>query len=341
MIVGYVEILAMRDTAGENAEVLDHPPRGLRELAAVIDEVIAAEAVITTGLPGVTLQEEWTPEVVVDAGWARRLIGAQFPELELESLRPLGEGWDSTVWLVDERWVFRFPRRAAVIPGFERELAVLPRLAGLLPLPVPTPMFRGRPADGFPWPFAGAALVPGREVAGVDLTDAERIREALPLALFLRALHALEPEDVGADRAHVPVDPNGRADMAMRVGRTVDRLAEAERLGCGVPQPVAGSPRGGAPWGPPSEPATLAHGDLHIRHLLVGGDGRLSGVIDWIDVCRGDPGIDLGVYWSFVPARAGRRSPRNTARSRRAHVRARVPSVFLCATLAVYGRERG
>jgi aminoglycoside phosphotransferase (APT) family kinase protein len=286
---------------------------------------------------------EWRPEVVVDAGWARRLIGAQFPELELGSLRLLGEGWDNTVWLVDERWVFRFPRRQVVIPGFERELAVLPWLADRLPLAVPAPVFHGRPADGFPWPFSGAALLPGREVAVADLTDAERIREAVPLARFLRALHSLEPGDVGGDGALLPVDANGRADMPERVGLTVDRLAQAERLGVWrAPEAVAGMLAEARTLEHPPEPATLAHGDLHIRHLLVAADGRLSGVIDWIDVCRGDPGIDLGVYWSFVPpdgrsafaAEYGPIAPD-------ALLRARVLAVFLCATLAVYGREQG
>ena len=59
---------------------------------------------------------EWAAEVTVDEALARRLIGAQFPELELASVRLLGQGWDMTVWLVDEQWVFRFPRREAVIP---------------------------------------------------------------------------------------------------------------------------------------------------------------------------------------------------------------------------------
>jgi aminoglycoside phosphotransferase (APT) family kinase protein len=287
--------------------------------------------------------QEWRPEVVVDAVWARRLIGTQFPELEPRSLRLLGEGWDNTVWLVDERWVFRFPRRAIVVEGFERELWVLPRLAERLPLPVPAPAFHGRPADGFPWPFTGAALIPGREVAVAGLTDAERIREALPLARFLRALHALEPRDVGGDRSLLPVDPNGRADMAVRVGRTVDRLAEAERLGVWrAPATVTGMLGAARGLDPAPEPATLAHGDLHIRHLLVGADGRLSGVIDWIDVCRGDPGIDLGIYWSFVPpegraAFAAEYGPIEPD----ALLRARVLAVFLCATLAVYGREQG
>src|SRR3954469_17870597 len=35
--------------------------------------------------------------------------------------------------------VFRFPRRALALPAFRRELTVLPRLAPLMPLPVPVP----------------------------------------------------------------------------------------------------------------------------------------------------------------------------------------------------------
>jgi aminoglycoside phosphotransferase (APT) family kinase protein len=286
---------------------------------------------------------EWRPEVVVDAGWARRLIGTQFPELELGSLRLLGEGWDNTVWLVDERWVFRFPRRAVAIPGFERELAVLPRLAERLPLPVPVPAFRGRPAEGFPWPFTGGPLVPGQAVAVADLTDADRVREARPLGRFLRALHALGPADVVDDPSLLAADPTRRADMAMRTRRTVDRLAEADRLGIwhapiGVGEMLAGA----RSLPPPDDPGTLAHGDLHILHLLAGVDGRLSGVIDWGDVCRGDPGIDLGVYWSFVPpdGREGfvaEYGPIDPA----ALLRARVLAVFLSATLAVYAREQG
>lgn len=57
---------------------------------------------------------EWSPEIVVEEPLARQLLAAQFPGLELASMRLAGEGWDNTAWLVDERWLFRFPgtRRA-------------------------------------------------------------------------------------------------------------------------------------------------------------------------------------------------------------------------------------
>src|SRR5438093_13481464 len=131
---------------------------------------------------------DWTAGLVVDERLARRLL-AQFPELEIESLRPFAEGWDYTIWLVNERWTFRFPRREIAVPGVRREIAVLPELAPLLPIPVPVPVFVGEPAEGFPWPFFGSALLPGRELADADLEDAARLEVGRALARFRRVLH--------------------------------------------------------------------------------------------------------------------------------------------------------
>src|SRR5215218_5677128 len=114
-------------------------------------------------IPSLRHVRVWSAEVTVDEDLARWLIAAQFPHVELRSLRLLGEGWDNTVWLVDERWAFRFPRRAVAIAGVERELAALPLVAPRLPLPIPAPVFAGIPAEGFPWPWFGAAHIPGGE----------------------------------------------------------------------------------------------------------------------------------------------------------------------------------
>ena len=114
----------------------------------------------------------WTAEVEVDEALVRRLL-AQF-ELQESPLQKLAEGWDHSVWVVDERFVFRFPRRQAAIPGFVREFRVLPKLAPRLPLPVPLPTFAGQPAEGFPWPFFGAELIPGVEAGVAELVDEAR-----------------------------------------------------------------------------------------------------------------------------------------------------------------------
>ncbi|MCI0636004.1 MAG: phosphotransferase, partial [Actinobacteria bacterium] len=112
---------------------------------------------------------EWDAEVAVDEALVRALLAEQFPELDSRSARLLGEGWDNSVWAVEEAWAFRFPRRQIAIPGVERELAILPRLAPLLPVPIPAPRFVGVPSDRFGWPFFGAPLLAGQEPADAEL----------------------------------------------------------------------------------------------------------------------------------------------------------------------------
>jgi aminoglycoside phosphotransferase (APT) family kinase protein len=279
---------------------------------------------------------EWAAEVTVDEALARQLIGEQFPELALGSLRLLGEGWDTTVWLVDEEWVFRFPRRSYPVPGLENEIAYLPRLGPVLPLPVPNPSLVGRPSPEFRWPFYGAPFLPGRELADADLDDAARAALARPLAEFLRALHAVDLD------AELPVDPVRRADMSFRVPRTIERLTELEHLGLWTAPPLVGDLLESARRLPAPEPTATCHGDLHLRHLLVDDDGRPSAVIDWIDLSRNDPGVDLVLYWSSLP-------PESRSTFLEAYgpvsdeqlLRGRVLAVFLCGTLAVWGHHEG
>ena len=44
VIVGYLEIIAMRDRTGENAEIIEHMREAATELGSRIDEVVAAES---------------------------------------------------------------------------------------------------------------------------------------------------------------------------------------------------------------------------------------------------------------------------------------------------------
>jgi aminoglycoside phosphotransferase (APT) family kinase protein len=279
----------------------------------------------------------WTPEFVVAEEQALRLITAQFPVFEHPFLRLLGEGWDNTVWLVDESVVFRFPRRALAVPGLEREMEVLPVLAPQLTLPIPVPTYLGVPADGFPWPYFGAPLIEGKEPADAHLDDGGRIRLARPLGAFLRELHSV------SGFGSLPEDPMGRADMAKRAPRAREALAELETLGVWTAAAAALRVIAAAERLPPVAATVVAHGDLHLRHVLVGAGGELAGVIDWNDVCRAHPSVDLVLYWSLLPP-AGRTellAAYANDVSEEDLLRARVLSFFLCATLAAYARHEG
>ena len=280
---------------------------------------------------------EWAPEIRVDEPLARRLIGEQFPEVEARSFQLLGEGWDTTVYLVDERWTFRFPRKAMVIPGFRNEIAHLPTLAPLLPLPIPVPTLVGEPSDEFEWPFYGAPYLPGRELAEADLDDDARAGLALPLAEFLRTLHGLELD------ADLPLDPVRRADMPFRVERTRDRMDSARARG-----PLArAASRRGAPRRGGAHPAAGARLPLPRRPSLTASPGRRRRAAD-----RGDrldrplaqrPGgrPDALLVVAGEPRAAGTFLDAYGQVTEQQLLRARVLSLFLCGTLALFGRHEG
>lgn len=285
---------------------------------------------------------EWSPEHLVGEARAGELITGQFPELGEGSLELLGEGWDSTVWLFDGRLVFRFPRRAVVVPGLLRETEALAVLAPLLPLQIPVALYRGRPDGDYPWPWSGSAYLPGREPAEVAPTEDQRARHGAALGRFLRALHDVDPASVRVDGEPLPVDIVRRADMPYRVEKLRPRLETLRRLEMWRPPPGLEPLLAEAVALEPPRHLAVAHGDLHLRHLLIGADSEPSAVIDWIDVCRADPAIDLPLYWGYLPP-AGRETFHSAYGpvSPDGLLRARVLAVFLWATLAEYARDTG
>ncbi len=238
--------------------------------------------------------QQWDPEIAVDSTLCRRLLEEQFPELAHLPVRLLGAGWDNTVFAVGEEWVFRFPRKEIIVPFLETEIAVLPALAPLLPVPIPVPQHIGVPSDAFPWPFFGARMLPGVELSDGPTVSRERL--APQLGRLLRALHGCDVLDELRER--LPENWTRRADMAARVPLTVEKLAAIDGL-WHAPERVHTLLEEALAL-PPPEPAAVCHGDLHFRHVLVDGD-RVSGLIDWIDLCRGDPALDLQVVWSVLP----------------------------------------
>ena len=225
----------------------------------------------------------WTAEREISSEAAAGFIATQFPALAPVTAELMGAGWDNSAFLVSGQYVFRFPRRQIAVPLLEIEAAVLPEIATKLPLPIPAPQFVGM-ADG--WPFAGYPLLLGQTLCTMRLTDKERRALALPLAAFLRTLHALPVPEA------TPPDTIRRLDLESRLPQGRERLA---KVGCD-PELLTQDLKG---WTPRTD--TLVHGDLYVRHLLVGADRKLSGVIDWGDLHRGDPAIDLSIAFIVLP----------------------------------------
>lgn len=292
-------------------------------------------------------------EQEVDEPRARSLLRV-IPGLEVSTLSLLGVGWDNTVWLVDGRWAFRFPRRAtgAGLGGVER--AVLPVLTPLLPLPVPLPRWVGGPAGDYPWEFWGGPLVPGVELGRAGLTEGAREPAARALGAFLARLHAPTVATAVTARVTLPTDPNGRLDPVKRAAMADESLRQLASSGLVGPDPsrdalvtrAASSPLTSGAASSATTPVVV-HGDLHLRHLLVERGGEASGVIDWGDCCLADPAVDLSIaYAAFTgAARAALFAAYEAGGGRRLEgdreLAARVLALNLCAMLAHAAHEAG
>jgi aminoglycoside phosphotransferase (APT) family kinase protein len=192
-------------------------------------------------------------------------------------------GWNKLVLLGSDR-VFLFPRSAAGVQWFERELAAYQALARTPLDVVPRLLGRWEDPEIYPFPFAAVTRLPGETPA-----EAEVLLEQLGQAIA--CWHELEPPALAGarpprhhDAAHHrwlrrALDPatsvGAAAEAAGRLGRPgravawADLLARAAQLG-----PV------------------LVHGDIHEDQLLAD-HGRLTGIIDWETARIDHP------YWDF------------------------------------------
>ena len=91
----------------------------------------------------------------------------------------IDEGYDFEVAIVDDEWVFRFPRRAGVEDALELEIELLPRLAPALPVAVPV----------FEHVLREPLCVAYRMLRGTPLVD----EDGDGMRAFLDALHAFDP----------------------------------------------------------------------------------------------------------------------------------------------------
>jgi aminoglycoside phosphotransferase (APT) family kinase protein len=228
-------------------------------------------------------------EVETDVSLVRRLLQEQFPEWAELPLRPVAEsGTVNALYRLGDELAVRIPRnRPSLWSDLDDELTWLPRLAPLVPVKVPVPVARGRPAEGYPHVWGIFEWLRGENPTPGDVPESL----AGELAEFVRTLHSVDlprgPDSVRGDLARM--DEFTRANLEALEGELDTESAEAlwdEALAL-------------PPW--PHEPVWI-HADVMPGNLLLE-DGRLSAVIDWGGSGMGDPAVDLMVAWNLLDPR--------------------------------------
>ncbi len=223
-------------------------------------------------------------------------VRAAFPYLGFANAVLAQKGEDHDVLVLDNRYVFRFPRHADHPTGLALERAVLTALQGRCELAIPD--YRYVAPDGA---FAGYGMIAGEELtparfARLSRQTQERVLDQI--ADFVSAMHGLTVREIEAAA--------GTTFDWPREGSPADYAADGRE---GRLPPIAKAFPDLVPLieafyarfeHRPAGPERVLHGDISDDHLLLSPDGeRLGGVIDFGDTELGDPMHDVCYLWSY------------------------------------------
>jgi aminoglycoside phosphotransferase (APT) family kinase protein len=217
----------------------------------------------------------------LDDDVVRSLLREQFPELAEEPVAYLDEGYDHQMYEVGDEWLFRFPKRADVVPWFLREVTIMPAIAEVIGVPVPCFEKIGSAGGSFPYPFAGYRRLPGIDADETDCFDGTAVAHSLGRALS--RLHSLDTALIPSApkiEEHDQAEP--RADEVLMHVPAPIRDEVGALLRNEIPCPAFPGPR------------RVVHNDLLPEHVLIDpSTGRLAAIIDFADLCIGDPSVDF------------------------------------------------
>lgn len=224
----------------------------------------------------------------------RRLIAKYFPSFRVQSIVVPKQGLDHLAVIVNDAFVFRFPRKARYKRIFADETLLLEWIQPQVSLPVPRYeiLAADRSCGAYPL-LSGVRLSP--DMFG-RWNRKQQQQAAEDFAQFLSLLHAL-PAQVARRRFHVPVSSLQRSVVSWKRNyhtHVASMLTPAERSRCEEILAAFSSPIFR------KVPAVLSHNDLYSEHILADPKRcRISGIIDFSDRAIGDPAGDIAKCWEY------------------------------------------
>jgi aminoglycoside phosphotransferase (APT) family kinase protein len=232
------------------------------------------------------------PAPAIDAALARRLVDSQFPQWSgLPVTAVEVDGWDNRTFRLGSELTVRLPSGDWYARQVEKEQRWLPVLAPQLPLPIPTPVARGEPGCGFPYPWSVYRWLDGELASRAAIDDP--VAFAADLAGFLNALGR-------ADAHGGPGPGEHNFYRGGPLGTYADEALDAmEALGDEIPRDAVVRVWEDAMSTTWERDPVWFHGDVAVGNLLVR-NARLGAVIDFGTSGVGDPACDTVIAWTFL-----------------------------------------
>jgi aminoglycoside phosphotransferase (APT) family kinase protein len=220
-----------------------------------------------------------------------RLIADQFPQWAHLPVKPVElSGWDNRTFRLGDVMSVRLPSGQGYAAQVEKEQQWLPRLAHLLPFPIPTPLAIGVPSNEYPWHWSIYRWIDG-ENASID--SIENLNEfADQLSKFLNALQHIDTSGgppPGLHNFYRGGSVSIYDEQTRKAITSLDDKIDADAVTAVWEEAIKTT------W---NHPPVWIHGDVHPTNLLVK-EGHLSAVIDFGCSAVGDPACDLTIAWTF------------------------------------------
>lgn len=237
-------------------------------------------------------------EIPLSEKIAKLIIKDQF-NIDIHNIKIMKEGFDNTVYLINNNLIFRFPKRHIAIPLIKKEIELLPLLNSKFNISIPMPLFIGKSSGHFNAPFLGYEFLKGHSGSEISLTIDQYERLALDLAHFLKTLHSIKLKPYLFNQMKPMFD---RADFNRTKNDLRDRIRYCEQyyhLGI-YKEKIKEIISLAQHYQAEKHPLSLVHGDLYHRHLLFDDNNILNGIIDWGDISIANRVADLGIVYQFL-----------------------------------------
>jgi aminoglycoside phosphotransferase (APT) family kinase protein len=232
------------------------------------------------------------PVPVIDALLVGRLVREQFPQWGQLPVRSVEiDGVDNCTFHLGDEMTVRLPSSEGYRLQVDKEQRWLPVLAPHLPLPIPVPLAKGLPGQGYPFTWSVCRWLDGENASVERIDDLSDF--AMTLANFLNTLRRVDATGGPMPGQHNFFRGGPLSTYDAETRHAIDELTgqiATEEATAMWDAAMAATWQGAPVW---------FHGDVAAGNLLVR-DGRLAAVIDFGTSGIGDPACDVVIAWTLL-----------------------------------------
>ncbi|MCY3541828.1 MAG: aminoglycoside phosphotransferase family protein [Gammaproteobacteria bacterium] len=212
-------------------------------------------------------------------------------DLRVNTVRKLGEGLEFQSYLVNEAWVFRFPKHVSETVDPLAEKAFSQKLK--LSISVPQIKYIWNHPWGYLETISGYEYLPGISLEHCRREEIDQDCLGRQLGTVLKELHTMTGVADTKESDPLATLRTWSEDLDEQLGRiSRSTLSHSQRT-------TIKSYFDQYKFDLPSSECVLIHGDLGADHILLDEQNRLTGIIDWSNHTRGCRYRDFAGMWRW------------------------------------------